>query len=70
MGHIHVPYLHQVLGHTNTPTPSMRTSWNWNIPTQNTITPARHPGRGALGHRISHAGPQGTPITENPYIGH
>lgn len=32
MGHLHVPHLHQVLGHGNTPMPSMRTSWNWNIP--------------------------------------
>lgn len=67
-GRLHVP--HQVLGHSYTPMPSMRTSWNWNISMQNTITPARHPGRGVLGHRISHVGPQGTPIAENLYMWH
>lgn len=49
MGHLHVPHLHQVLGHTNTPMLSMKISWNWNIPMQDTITPARHPSRRALG---------------------
>lgn len=69
MGHLHIPHLHQVLGHGDTPMPSTGTSWYWDIPTQDTIISARHPGRGTLGHRIPHVGLWATCIIENPIWG-
>lgn len=66
MGHLHIAHLHQVLGHGDTPMPSTGTSSYWDTSMQDTIVPARHPGRGHTWAQDSPCGTWCTPIIENP----